>query len=182
MRLHFIFSAVVLVLATSCGPAINPAVVTSPFTADLEPLFDDGVDFFAEPAALEGSWRDSAIRDTQGRADAADVVAVVEITTVHTDSDPAQRTSFRLVARVERTILGGTPSEDLRLSCREGAPGYPTVADNQDRLLNHRFVVYLKWYEAEGGQVEAHWHLSPASDGVLVEAERAVARRGQSSP
>ena len=176
------FVAVVSVLAASCGPTINPAIVSSPFTAGLETLFDDGVDFFAEPAALEGSWRDSAIRDTQGRADAADVIAVIEINTVHTDSDPAQRTSFRLVARVERTLFGGTPSDELRLSCREGAPGYPMVAENQDRLLNHRFVAYVKWYDAEGGQVEAHWHLSPASDGVIVEVERAVARRGLSSP
>ena len=145
----------------------QPAVVSSPFTPELELLFDDGVDFFAEPASLEGSWRDASIRDTQGRVDAADVVAVVEVHTVHVDSDPSQRTSYRLVGRVSRHLLGASPTSDLRLSCRAGPPGYETIAGNQHRLLNREFVVYLKWYDSPEGTVEAHWHLSPLGPGPL---------------
>ena len=68
MRPYSYALVVVSLLFCACGPVTQPAVVSSPFTPELELLFDDGVDFFAEPASLEGSWRDASIRDTQWRA------------------------------------------------------------------------------------------------------------------
>jgi len=162
---------------------VQPVVVSSPFLAEHRLLFDDGADFFDDPVALQGAWRDASIRDTYDRVDAADLVAVVMVHSVHADSDPSGTTSFRLVADVESVLLGNEPNGALSLLSGPDDPGYATIRDNGPRLLNNRFVVYLKWYTDEAGDVGSHWHMSPGSREVLVEAERAVgrtlARRGR---
>lgn len=184
MKLSSRLLAFFVLLICGCGSAAPSVTISSPFLAEHRLLFDDGADFFDDPVALQGAWRDASIRDTYDRVDAADLVVVVTIDSSHADSDPSGLTSYRLVGQVERNVLGAAAVPQLNLLSGPESPGYATIRNNGPRLLNSRFVVYLKWYTDAEGEIRSHWHLSPASNPVLIEVERAVARtlsrRGQS--
>lgn len=151
--------------------------VTSEFTSEHAELFEDGFDFVREPGALEGQWLENWQREINNRVAYSDFIATVTVTTLRTDVDPERRTSFRVVASVERTLYGGVPDSEIELTVDENAVGYASVKDNQQQFLNQVFVAYLKWYEKADGGVAAHWHLSPASEGIVGATEKLIKQR-----
>ena len=70
---------------------------------------------------------------------------------VATWTDLEQRDTFRLIAHVEQVRLGEGVPEELTLIAREGDPGFGTIHDNEERVLNQRFVGYLRWTRSESG-------------------------------
>lgn len=158
----------------ACGPAAPPIVVTGPFTADHEAAFENGIDYIADPTILEGSWLRSWEEDIERRVQLSDAVAFVTVTTVRQDVDLDRHETLRLVARVDRERHGAVPDE-ISFVVRQGQPGFGTVTGNDARILNQRFVAFVKWAE-EGGQVVARWHLSPASERVVRRVNTIVER------
>ena len=174
---RFIALVFALVLFTGCGGGTHSIRVTSEFTSEHAELFEDGFDFVKEPAALEGQWLEDWQREIQSRVANSDYIAVVTVTTLRTDVDPERRTSFRVVGDIERPLYGSIPDRELDLTVDENAVGYASVRDNQELFLNQVFVAYVKWYEDEEGEVAAHWHLSPASEGIVGATEKLVKER-----
>jgi hypothetical protein len=177
----FFFPALVAVLSPGCGGGTGSIRVTSEFTSEDAELFEDGFDFVKEPAALEGQWLEDWQREIKSRVANSDFIATVTVTTLRTDVNPERQTSFRVVANVERKLYGSIPGSELQLTVDEKAVGYASVKDNQDLYLNQVFVAYLKWYEKPDGEVAAHWHLSPASEGIVGATEKLVAERTETS-
>jgi len=161
----------------ACGGATPVARVTTPFTAEHAAVFDDGADFVARPDRLDGDWREDWDRDIQKRVTFSDIICVVTVHTLRTDTDLDRNTTYRLVAHVDRAIYGEPPEEEFSLVVREGQGGFASVDGNDRRILNKSFVAYLKWYSAESGQILAHWHLSPASQPIIDATNRLVSRR-----
>src|SRR5690349_10042267 len=89
-----------LVWATACGGAKAPTPST-PLTESQERAFDNGVDFIASLEGLEGRWRDDWDRDLTERVVGADVIALVTVETLRTDTDPQQRVTYRLLSHVD---------------------------------------------------------------------------------
>jgi hypothetical protein len=164
-----IFSFVVCLLCACGGASATGAVhPSSPFTESDAKLFEDGVDFLADPDALQGQWAVDWETEMRSRIGLADTVAVVTVTTLRTDVDPQNRTTYRVVATVDRQWKGKVPSRDLSLSVPENAVGYVSVDRDKQRMLNTSFIAFIKWYETEDELVSAHWHLSVASERVLT--------------
>jgi hypothetical protein len=163
----------VLTLA-ACGPGAQPIVVTGPFTAEHETAFENGVDYIADPTILEGPWLTSWEEDVDRRVQLSDAIAFVTVTTIRQDVDLDRHETLRLVARVDRERHGSVPDE-LSFVVRQGQPGFGTVTGNDGRILNQRFVAFIKWAE-ESGQVVARWHLSPASERVVRRVNTIVER------
>lgn len=147
-------------------------------------VFANGVDFVDDPSLLEGHWLEAWEQEVDMRVRSADVIALVRITTMRTDADLERRQTHRLQARVDGVRLGQTvrEGEHLELVARPGEPGYPTVHENDARILNQRFVAFVRWVQPNPeSPVVARWHLAPASERVvrrvnsLVEARRAPA-------
>jgi hypothetical protein len=171
-----ILAACLLVgLAGACGARRLEPTVSSPFTeADAGP-FDGAADLLGVPGDLPGGWRVRWEEHLRLRAERSDVIAVVALPAARIDSTPERVTTYRLLARVER-ILKGEAFETLELPLREGDPGWATVEGREDRILDGRFIAYVKWYRpSEDEPVRARWHLSPASEDVLQETEAAIA-------
>lgn len=174
--------SVVCMLVAACGGAVAAGGAMRPFsklTAQDVALFEDGVDFVAEPGALTGAWADDAARELRGRVERGDLVATVTVSTLQTQIDPQQRTTFRLSIQVLETLKGKAPA-DLALVAAQDAVGYATLEPARSRLLSERFVAFVKWYEKPDGTVGAHFHLSIASQDVLSRI-RAEIDRGQPS-
>lgn len=172
-----LFAALTLCLS-ACASAPQ-TVPNTPLTPDESRVYEHGVDFIATLEGLEGRWRDEWNRDLDVRVGSSDAIAVVTVRTLRTDIDPEQRVTHRIFATVDRVIAGDTRGKEIEMSVRQGVPGFPSVNDNLARVEGGQFVAYLKWFRAEGGNVAAHWHLSPASAQVLAETEGAVARTNE---
>jgi hypothetical protein len=167
--------AVALAAVAGCGSAPPTIQVTGPFTEDHGLAFENGLDLIENPTSLEGTWLRDWEEDIDRRVSLSDAIALVQITTLRTDVDLDRRETFRLVARVERERHGDL-ADEVTLVTRQSDPGYTSVRGNGDRILNQRFVLFLKWAE-EDGQIVARWHLSPAADRVVRRVNSLVERR-----
>ncbi len=130
----------------------------------------------ADPEGLEGRWREDWSRELDQRVSWSDVIAVVSIQTVRTDTDPNRQTTLRLIAEPSRTLLGEVPDE-IELKVSQNEEGFSTVEGNSRQILDTELIAFLKWYQAEDGSVLPHWHLAPASQPVLSRVEYLLERR-----
>ncbi len=166
-------------VACGGGGAALEASSTTPFTEEHAAVFEDGVDFVDDPTVLEGRWRDEWLEDIEQRVRLADGVYLVFIRTVRTDLDLSGRTTYRLVAETESSLFGAPPGDEISLDVTQGERGFGTVDGNERRLLDGRFVAFVKYYVAEDGRVLPHWHLSPATEGVILRVQGLIDRRSR---
>jgi hypothetical protein len=145
-------------------------------SADDAQLFERGVDFIGKPEGLEGRWREDWDRDLEQRVHLSDLVALVTVKTLRTDTAPDQRVTHRIAAHVDRVIAGEPRGDELELAAGEGAPGFASVNQAVARMTQEEFVAFVKWAPNAQGEMEAHFHLSPASQEVLAETEARVTR------
>jgi len=168
---------VLWMLGSGCGGSSQAAVVTSPFTAEHAEVFEDGLDFVHDPDVLEGRWRDDWSSELQKRVGWADLIGVVHVRTLRTDTTPDREVTYRLIVSVERSILGSAPDEELSLVVRQGEGGFESVRTNERRILDQSFVAFIKWYQDEREEIVPHWHLAPATDPVVRRTEYLVRTR-----
>jgi hypothetical protein len=163
---------------TACGGknTTTPAVPTSPFTEQDLKLFDDGVDLVADPDALAGRWADDWNVEMRDRVERSDLIALLEVSTLLTDTDPEGHTTHRLVVKLDKILKGRPPAMELNLSSAADAVGFPTVDSNKGRLLHMNLLVLLKWVEQSDGSVSSHFHLASSSDKVVSRVVAHIAR------
>jgi imidazolonepropionase-like amidohydrolase len=78
----------------------------------------------------------------------------------------ADVTLIQLDLLVAERLYGAAPGGAVTVSVREGDAGYPSIKSSESRMLKAPFVVFVKWYEDDIGQVFPHWHLSPDTESV----------------
>lgn len=178
MRNATIFAALLALVPSCGGPQETIARVTSPFTPDLAPIFENGIDLVRDPRVLEGQWLETWEDDLDRRVGHADVIALVTVQTLRTDVDLEQRRTYRLIAKVDRALMGEGVGTDITLIVREGEDGFGTVETNERRLLDTQYIAFVKWARDESdGAIRARWHLSPASDAIATRVRSAIAAR-----
>jgi hypothetical protein len=160
-----------------CGGATQGIQPSSPFTEKHAKYFEDGIDFIREPGILEGQWFKDWEADLKKRIAYSDYIAVVTVKILRTDLDLDRKSSFRLITEVDRRLQGVSVGKELTLIVHESQDGYASVEDKASNILNLKFVAYVKWYENDKGEVAAHWHLSPASDAVVLRTEEIIQER-----
>ena len=148
-----------------CAGASSNVPATDYRSSDAS-LFDNAVDLVEAPVIVEGEWSGAFER----RVGRADLIAVVRVESLSSDL-VKRRSAYRLTVTVEERLKGGSSTE-IVLRVRDDEPGYPTVRVNEDWLLHHPSVAFIKW-ESDPGSPEliAHWHLSPGSDAVRDKIE-----------
>ncbi|MFN9813844.1 MAG: hypothetical protein ACK6CU_29885 [Deltaproteobacteria bacterium] len=150
-----------------CGSSA-PRIVATPMTQSQSVVFENGVDYIDDPTLLEGGWLETWEQEIELRARSSDIVAYVRVTTMRTDTDLERRETHRLVAHIDSVRFGQPPGDDLELVVREGDAGFDTVHEQEQRILNQRFVAFVKWTQAgPGDPIVARWHLSPASERIV---------------
>ena len=165
-------------MLTACGgkATTTPARPSSPFTEQDLKLFDDGVDLVADPDGLAGRWADDWNIEMRDRVERSDLIALLEVMTLLTDTDPEGHTTHRLVVKLDKILKGRPPSMELNLSSPDSAVGFPTIDSNKGRLLHMNLLVLLKWVEEEDGSVSSHFHLASSADKVVSRVVAHIAR------
>lgn len=159
---------IVLCIA-ACAKTAQTSVATAPLTPEQLQAFDDGIDFVASLEGLEGRWRADWDRDLHTRVGSANLVALVTVRTLRTDTDPQQQITYRLVAQVDRELVGKQRDKELELAVRADELGFSSVHENIGRITDHQYVAYVK-----AGPDGPSWHLSPASTEVVNETESKI--------
>jgi hypothetical protein len=166
------------VCLAACGgsSSTTPARPTSPFTATDLRLFDDGVDLVSDPDGLGGKWADDWNIDMRDRVERSDLIALVTVNTLLTDTDPEGHVAHRLVVQVGTSMKGLPPANEINLSSPDSAAGFPTVDTNKNRLLHMRLLCLLKWYEEPDGSVSSHFHLVSDADAIISRVQAHIER------
>lgn len=167
-------------LLFACGGSSPPSarpLTAEPLSVEDRPYFEEGVDFILDPEALEGRWALEWRQELEERVARADVIAIVRVHTLSTQTDLQRRVSFYFRVDEERRLLSEFPT-DAALSSREGSLGYNTLVGNERRILQQQFVLFVKWDQPEGAtSVVPRWHMSPAAAGVVERVQRLVNAR-----
>jgi len=163
--------------AFGCGGSQETRVITA-FTAEHEPVFENGMDMVRDPESLEGAWLGSWEDELDARVTLADAVVLATVRTIRHDTDLDRRETYRLVLNIEREYVGEAEDEET-LVVREGDAGFGTIEGNEDRILDEQFIGFLKWQEDDVGEVRIRWHLAQATDQVATRVRDLLARRRQ---
>lgn len=162
--------------AAAGRPAAGDAESAFPLWQGRErQLFDDVVDPAALGLSMEGvsAAGDPLLRE---RAQTADVVAQVRVSTVTVDT-VGEDSTYHLSVQVGHPPLRTPKLDDatLDLSIRPGSRSHPLAKALDTRLRGMTFVCFARRYaDAEGGS-ELHWHLAPDSQDVVAAVKEAVA-------
>lgn len=150
----------------ACGGTSQQAQVSSPFTEEHAKYFEQGLDFVVDPSTLDGHWRDDWQAELETRVSYSDLIARVKVEAVRTHWDLDRRMLQLDLSTVQR-LYGVMPREGVQVSAHEGDTGYASVKSNETRMLNATYILFVKWYENDVGELVAHWHMSPDSEGTL---------------
>jgi hypothetical protein len=159
------FAVFVLVAAAcfGCGGGGASAPDGTVFTPDQDGRYGSGVDFVADPSAMEGAWSETWNKELEARVLDADVIAVVPVTTFRTSTTPRGERSYHLGGTPKRFLKGSLPKAELSLRSAPGDAGYGAVHGNDSRIIEKTYVMFLKWRTDANdpeGKPEVRWHAS----------------------
>lgn len=173
---HYLALALTVAAPTACGSTTSQ-IVARPITAEQAAVYDNGIDYVDNPSLLEGPWLETWEREIDQRVTNADAVSYVTISTIRTDADLERRETFRLTAHSD-SIRYGQIDEDMVIVSARNDSGFDTVRGNDTRILNNRFVLFLRWVQADANSPRvARWHMSPASEPIVARVNSLVAAR-----
>lgn len=187
LRLAFALPAVGLVGACTADPQRAPSTADDlsglpPWQGHDRDVFDDNIEPAAVGLSLEGGSprSDPLLRE---RAQTADLVARVRVSTVTVDSIGDQRT-YHLGIRVGYPPLATPRLSDrtLELHIRPTSRAFGIAKAFDARLREMTFIAFIRRFAGEAGEPEIHWHLSPDTAEVAAAVKDAVALGELSAP
>ena len=159
----------------ACGATAGPRGLqpSGPWSDELASVFDDTVDFVTPLRTILGTeWFDEYGAQLERRLAAADVVAVVRVTSIVPAA--TEQAMGSIEASVEESLAGGAAAGTvLRLDLDPGAA--ERVQGQRARVEElGRFVAFVRLYGDATGEVRNHWHLSPRDDDLLGVVRRVL--------
>ncbi len=173
ITLQCTLAASLAVWSTACGGGF---LFGAAFQPDEAEFFDDGVDLMDDPGKLAGQWAVSYGDRFDARVSLADLVARVEVVSVHTNRDIDGVEAKRITVAVVEQIYGLSPAKNLLLESLPDTLGYPLI-QRHEAEISGKFVAFVRLFEGEGGALAKHFHLSPASPQVLESVRVKIADR-----
>lgn len=194
-RVGAAFPRLALALLAAVGPAAGCAAAQDRGATPADPLaglrpweghdrdvFDDNIDPAAVGFSLDGP-SPRADRFLRERAQTADVVARVRVSTVTVESIGEQST-YHLGIQVGYPPLATprVPDRSFELHIRPSSRAYGLAKALDARLRGLTFIAFIRRFAGEDGEPEIHWHLSPDTAEVAAAVQEAVALGELSAP
>ncbi len=149
----------IALFTVACGTAFKTG---NPWNPGESRLFDDGIDLLADPGKLSGKWGYEAENELDARSNLADMVAVVEILSVQTNTDLDGKQAKRIAIKVVKTLYGSSPSSQFPVISAEDSFGYKLII-RHEASLSGRQIMFIRWFDEENGSLGSHFHFSPYS-------------------
>jgi hypothetical protein len=145
-------------------------------------LFDDNIDAAAVGLTMEGPSPRSD-RHLRERAQTADVVARIRVSTVTIDS-VGDESTYHLGIQIGYPPLTAprVPDRTFELNIRPTSGAYGIAKAFDARLRGLTFIAFIRRFAGEVGEPDIHWHLSPDTAEVAAAVKEAVALGELSAP
>jgi hypothetical protein len=171
MRAHLSLMFGFALASVGCGTAASTGNVmhpSSPFTEADAQLFENGVDLVGDPQALTGRWADDWASELSSRIQRSDLIALLTVNTLRTDTNPQEHTTHWLVGDVGDVLKGVRGEEELSLATADDSLGFDSVDRERANILRKPMLVLAKWVKDPNGTVRARWHMASASPQVVA--------------
>lgn len=162
--------------------AVDPLSGLPTWEGHAPEVFDDNIEPAAVGFSLDGPSPRSD-RFLRERAQTADVVARVRVSTVTVDSIGEQSTYHLGVHIVDAPLA--TPrvaDRAFELHIRPTSRAFGIAKAVDARLRGLTFIAFIRRFAGEAGEPEFHWHLSPDTAEVTAAVREAVVLGELSSP
>ncbi len=177
-RFAFRGAALVLVLLLSgCGNMSGPAAPARPLPAyagRATELFDDAI----EPAAVgldyDKGYVPKADPMLRERAQVADAVLRVRVTTVTGKKDGSESTFQLGFHTVEKLAGDDAPPADFNGGVNKSSESHGIMKNFEGRLVGYPFVAFVREFVRADGDREVHFHLAPDTKEVKAAVGDAV--------
>jgi hypothetical protein len=150
-----------LLLFTNCSAATQNLSVWNP---DEAQFFDDSIDIIDDYNNLSGQWAFDAKEEFNGRSNLADIIAIVNITSIQTSQDNSGKEEKRIEMEVTQLIYGTLESNNIVLATNAESKSY-TLIMRYEKNLKGEHLLFLRRFKTTEGFGE-HFHISPASDNL----------------
>lgn len=157
---------------TGCGDspgAKSPARPLSPYTGHMTELFDDTIDPAAVGLDMDNSYHprsDAALRE---RAQVADAILRVKITTVTNKIEEGLNGGYELGLKQVEWIGGEHPpgTDVFNIRMRKSTQTTGIMKNMEGRMVGTEFIVFLRQFSgADPSDREFHAHFSPPTKDV----------------
>ncbi|WP_437637096.1 cobalamin ABC transporter substrate-binding protein [Sorangium sp. So ce854] len=145
-------------------------------------VFDDNIEPAAVGFSLDGPSPRSD-RFLRERAQTADVVARVRVSTVTVDTVGEQSTYHLAVQVIDAPLATPrVPDRAFELHIRPTSRAFGIAKAVDARLRGLTFIAFIRRFAGEAGEPEFHWHLSPDTAEVTAAVKEAVVLGELSAP
>ncbi len=156
----------------ACGPTGGPAVAPA---ADRYPAYSDNDallfnDTFA-PEVFGLELGTPEVRTLADRAQAADSVQRVRVTTVSSQGDIAQPAYTLVLDAVPPPLAGPGDSGPITVEVVANSPSFSLLRGAEGTLIGKTFILMSKRYN-EDGHITLHWRAEPDTDAVRTQVSK----------
>ncbi|MBN2716327.1 MAG: hypothetical protein JXX14_10770 [Deltaproteobacteria bacterium] len=175
MKQPLFISLLLIFCMMACATTIQPG---KPFDDSERRFFDDGIDVVEDVSSLQGQFGFEEREDMDARCNLADVVGVVEILSVHSNTGADGVEEIRIEVQVKELIYGEMTNRQIQLRSNANALGY-TLLNRYESALSGSKILFMRTFHISGESdgTGHHFHLSPLSPAVLSEVKRLVKKR-----
>jgi hypothetical protein len=173
---------VLLMTLLGCGDgpgAQAPSRPLPPYSGRPAQIFDDSFDAAAVGLDMDNSYHPKSDAQLRERAQSADAVLRVKVTTVTNkveDTGPTFEVGLKQTEWIAGDHPPGTDSFTIRMQKSQQTTGM--MKSLEGRLVGMEFIVFLKAFKvAESADREFHVHFAPATKDVKDAVGDAIALR-----
>lgn len=165
----------------ACGGTAEPGVPTQKLAAyagRLADLFDDAIDPAAVGLELDKGYAPRVDKTLRERAQTADAVLRVRVSTVTVKKDGPEATYQLGLHTVERLSRATTQPIDFTVQIDKASDAYGIMRSFESRLIGNAFVALVREFAHPSGERELHFHLAPDTKEIkdAVEDARTLGR------
>lgn len=160
--------ALLFLLAWGCGGGKNadsPSRPLVPYTGRQAELFDDSIEPAAVGLDFDRGYAPRVDRTLRERAQVADSVLRVRVSTVTAKTDGPDVTYQLGLHTVER-IGGKELPEDFTVHISRSSESHGIMKNRESRLVGYGFIAFVREFATPAGERELHFHLAPDTKDV----------------
>lgn len=167
-----------LALGAACGSgghdASSPSRPLPTYAGRAADLFDDAIEPAAVGLDFDKSYAPKADPLLRERAQVADAVLRVKVTTVTAKRDGPEAVYQVGLHTIEKLSGQNPPPTDFNVTIGKASESHGIMKSFESRLVTYPFVAFVREFVRADGDREVHFHLAPDTKDVKSAVNEAV--------